>query len=227
MHRILWPCVLLAAACAGAHAQMAVFPSIGGHTVRLPITSMQQARTAGTVLQKYDFSCGSAALATLLTHHYGHAVDEQQVLQAMYHVGDQQKIQQEGFSLLDMKRYLAGLGFEADGFQQSLDKLVEARLPAVVLIDEGNYHHFVVVKGLKDGMVLVGDPARGTRAMPRRDFERLWVGELLFVIHNRTQQARFNLAADWRAAPRAPLASGVPMDGVAGTGLPKLGPGDF
>jgi predicted double-glycine peptidase len=216
---------LLAATCTTAGAQ-AFFPGIGGATVRLPITSMQAMRTAGTVLQKYDFSCGSAAVATLLSHHYGHQVTEQQVLEEMYANGDQQKIQKEGFSLLDMKRYLKGLGYEADGFEQPLEKLAEARLPAIVLLNEGSYHHFVVVKGLRDGMVLVGDPARGTRAMPRQEFDAAWIGRMLFVVHNKPQQARFNLAADWRAAPRAPLASGVPLEGVAGT-LPKLGPGDF
>jgi hypothetical protein len=217
---------LLAAACTAASAQ-AFFPSLGGHSVRLPITSMQETRTAGTVLQRYDFSCGSAALATLLSHHYGHPVTEQQVLEQMYANGDQAKIQKEGFSLLDMKRYLQGLGYEADGFEQPLDKLVEARLPAIVLVNEGSYHHFVVVKGIRNGMVLVGDPARGTRAVPRPEFEAAWVGRMLFVVHNRPQQARFNLASDWRAAPRAPLASGVPLDGVAGAGLQKHGPGDF
>jgi predicted double-glycine peptidase len=227
MFNRMWSGLLLVAACAGAQAQVAVFPGVGGATVRLPITSMQKTRLAGTVLQQYDFSCGSAALATLLTHHYGHPVAETDVLQAMYEVGDQKKIQQEGFSLLDMKRYLAGLGYEADGFEQPLDKLVEAKLPAVALINEGSYHHFVVIKGLNQGLVLVGDPARGTRAMTRKEFEKLWVGGLLFVIHNRTQQARFNLAADWRAAPRAPLTAGVPLEGVAGSGIPKLGPGDF
>jgi predicted double-glycine peptidase len=96
-----------------------------------------------------------------------------------------------------------------------------------VLVDEGSYHHFVVVKGLRDGMVLVGDPARGTRALPRAKFEATWVSRLLFVIHNRTGEARFNLASDWRAAPRAPMASGVARDGLAGTGLLKNSAGDF
>jgi hypothetical protein len=39
------------------------------------------------------------------------------------------------------------------------------------------------------------------------------------------EQARFNLAADWRVAPRAPMGSGLNRDG--GVGLPKLGPGEF
>lgn len=199
----------------------------GGIDVHLPLASMRELQRAGTVLQRYDFSCGSAAIATLLTQHYGQAVDEDEVLRAMYASGDQPRIQKEGFSMLDMKRYLASQGYEADGFRQTLDKLAEARLPAIVLVDEHGYRHFVVIKGLAPGRVVVGDPARGTRAIARDAFEDAWVGGLLFVIHNRTQQARFNRAADWRAAPRAPLASGVNRLGTPGLDLPKRGPGDF
>lgn len=204
----------------------AYFTGIAGG-VHVPVTSLKQRKQAGTVLQQYDFSCGSAALATLLTHHYGHPVSEASVLEAMYAAGDQAKIRREGFSLLDLKRYLQGLGFAADGFQQPLDKLLEARLPAIVLINERGYRHFVVVKGLSRDRVLIGDPAQGTRALSRANFDSIWVGRLLFVIHNRVKQARFNRAEDWRAAPSAPLRTGIGDEMRLDTNLPKLGPGDF
>ncbi|RZL86930.1 MAG: peptidase C39 [Variovorax sp.] len=210
-----------------APAQKAYFPALGTGDVVLPITSMKQARMARTLIQKYDFSCGSAAVATLLTHHYGYPVSEQMVFEEMYAGGDRQKIHREGFSLLDMKRYLAAHGFEADGFEQPLDKLSEARVPAIVLISENGYHHFVVVKGLQDERVLIGDPAQGTRALPRKTFEAAWKNGLLFVIHNRMDAARFNLAADWRVAPRAPLGDGVSRDGMTTISIPKLGSGNF
>ena len=210
-----------------AYAQVAQFPEMGGGGYAVPVISMKQSRLAGTVLQQYDFSCGSAALATLLTHHYAHPVSEQAVLQKMYDQGDKPKIEKEGFSLLDMKRYLASLGFTADGFQQPLDKLLEARVPAVVLINENGYHHFVVIKGLTGDRVLIGDPAKGSRSLLRSEFDSLWVGGLLFVIHNRMAQARFNDPADWRSVPRAPLLAGRAQDSLPGSNLPKLGPGDF
>ena len=210
-----------------ARAQMAYLPSMGSGDVLMPVTSIRQARLAGTLLQQYDFSCGSAAIATLLTHHYGVPVSESTVFEYMYRNGDQQKIKIEGFSLLDMKKFLKSQGFEADGFEQSLDKLLEARVPAIVLINENGYHHFVVVKGLRGDRVLIGDPASGTRAVSRRIFEANWQSRLLFVIHNRMDSARFNLAADWRAAPQAPLTAGVSRDGLAGVTMPALGPGDF
>jgi predicted double-glycine peptidase len=211
----------------GASAQGSFFSDLGGHGVRLPVTSLKQAKSVSTVLQQYDFSCGSAALATLLTHHYGHPVAEQEVLQSMYATGDRDKIHREGFSMLDMKRFLAGIGYAADGFEQPLEKLAEAGLPAIVLVNEQGYRHFVVLKGMDQDRVLLGDPAKGTRAMPMAEFRSAWVGGLLFVIHNRVEKARFNQRADWQVVPRAPLVAGREANAGAMNAMPKLGPGDF
>lgn len=226
MRKLLVPVWFVALASTAA-AQQAYLPSMGGGDVVMPVTSIRQSRLAGTLLQQYDFSCGSAAVATLLTHHYGLAISESTVFESMFRQGDPQKIRREGFSLLDMKRFLKSQGFEADGFEQPLEKLLEARVPAIVLINENGYHHFVVVKGLRGDRVLLGDPANGTRAVLRPDFEASWQSRLLFVIHNRMESAHFNRTADWRAAPQAPLMAGVNRDGLAAITMPALGPGDF
>jgi hypothetical protein len=200
---------------------------VPGGSLSVPVASIAQRRFTSTMRQQYDFSCGSAALATLLTHHYGHPITEQAAFQAMFLHGDQQKIRREGFSLLDMQRFLASIGFKADGFQLPLQKLIDARLPAIVLISEQGYHHFVVIKGAADGRILLGDPSRGTRAIPREQFESIWIGKLLFVIHGTAHAPGFNQPADWRAAPRAPLAEGARRAMDDHLGLPKFGPGDF
>ncbi|WP_454830799.1 C39 family peptidase [Pseudoxanthomonas wuyuanensis] len=198
-----------------------------GGSYRLAVTSLKQARFATTIPQQYDFSCGSAATATLLTYQYGLAVSEADVFVQMYNNGDQSKIRREGFSLLDMRRYLNSKGFEADGFELPLDKLLEEGVPAIVLLNDRGYRHFVVVKGLRNGRVLLGDPARGTRAMPRSRFEALWDNRVLFVVHNRREMARFNQVSDWRTAPPAPLDMGIQRDGLRNIAMPKRGPGDI
>jgi uncharacterized protein len=228
MRRVLWfLAVASALVTSTATAQKAFLPSMGGGDLVMPITSIRQARLAGTLLQQYDFSCGSAAVATLLTHHYGYPMSEATVFDYMFKNGDQKKIRTQGFSLLDMKRFLQAHGFEADGFEQPLDKLTEAKVPAIVLINENGYHHFVVVKGLRGERVLIGDPANGTRAVSRAQFMASWQSALLFVVHNRMESARFNLASDWQAVPQAPLAAGVNRDSLSGATMPKHGPGDF
>lgn len=199
----------------------------GGASFVVPVTSLKEARFRGTVRQQYDFSCGSAALATLLSQHYDFPVTEQEIFRDMFARGDQPRIRREGFSLLDMKRYLATRGFTADGFEQALDKLAQARLPAIVLVAENGYRHFVVIKGLQGQRVLLGDPAGGTRALPRQAFEAIWQNRLLFVIHGRPGTPHFNETADWRVAPQAMLAEGIVRDSLRDVTLPKLGASDF
>jgi len=54
----------------------------------------------------------------------------------MWQYGDQEKIQREGFSLLDIKNYLNSRGYSADGYEAPLSKLSEARIPAIALIKD-------------------------------------------------------------------------------------------
>ena len=233
-----WLAIAGALACATAAG--ADIAALGGVRFDVPVTSIREARFQRTLHQQYDFSCGSAAVATLLTHHYDDRVTERFVFEQMYRQGDQQKIRREGFSLLDIKRFLAARGFLADGFQLPLDKLAEARFPAIVLVADKGYRHFVVVKGLTPSRVLIGDPAGGTRAMPRAGFEAIWQGRLLFVIHGRVARpgqvlaagtalrpARFNDADDWRVAPAAPLEQAINRGGLDLLTMPKHEAGNF
>lgn len=210
-----------------AFAGQAADFSAGGASFVVPVSSLKEARFRSTVRQQYDFSCGSAALATLLSYHYDFPVTEQEIFREMFVRGDQPRIRREGFSLLDMKRYLAARGFVADGFEQPLDTLAQAGLPAIVLVAENGYRHFVVLKGVQAQRVLLGDPAGGTRAMSRQGFEAIWQNRLLFVIHSRPGKPRFNDTADWRVAPQALLADGIMRDGLGALTLPKLGGSDF
>jgi predicted double-glycine peptidase len=200
-------------------------PNSSGYAMR--VTSLKEARFKTTIPQQYDFSCGSAATATLLTFQYGHQVSEADVFKAMFAQGDQKRIRAEGFSLLDMQRYLASQGYRADGFKFPLEKLSEQGLPAIVLLNDSGYRHFVVVKGVKNDRVLLGDPARGTRAMSRKQFERLWDNRVLFVVHNRRDIAQFNHPRDWRTAPLAPVYSGISRQSLQNVVLPRRGPGDI
>jgi len=220
----LFALLLLLVSVAPARAET-ISVETGGQSFFVPVSSFKQLRMRSVVLQRYDFSCGSAALATLLTWHYGKRLREEDVFQAMYQVGDQENIRRYGFSLLDMKSYLESIGLQADGFQVSLDKLEELSLPAIGLIEVKGYKHFVVIKGIRDGRVLFGDPARGLRAVDRRSFEAMWNGVVLLIRSDvATAQASFNPGSDWAAEGKAPLAQARQLQDV-GTLLLNLRPG--
>jgi len=198
-----------------------------GQNYSLHLTTLKEAKFRNTIRQKYDFSCGSAAVATLLTYQYGYPLSEQTAFAQMYAHGNRAKINKEGFSLLDIKQFLQANGFEADGFRVPLEKLAQEHLPAIALIEDKGYHHFVVIKGLLYGRVLIGDPALGTRSIPRDRFDKLWKDKLLFVIHDWRDLARFNTVSDWRAAPFAPMSAGVDRRLMDYLTMPKFGPGQY
>ena len=169
-----------------------------------PVTSLIGRRFETVVRQQFDFSCGSAALATLLRYHYEDPQNEQSVFIGMFRDGDQAQIRRLGFSLLDMKRYLAARGIGADGYRVTLADIIKAKTPGIALIDFNGYKHFVVVKGASEGMLLLGDPSLGLRREDPSTFTKQWNG-VFFVINGRTDVAmrHFNQAADLARAPGA------------------------
>jgi len=200
---------------AGAMAGEVMATAMGG-VFGVPVTSMKELRTSRVVMQQYDFSCGAAAVATLLSFHYDNPTPERAVFKTMFDGGDQAIIRERGFSMLDMKGYFEKLGYHADGFRLTLDRLQAIGVPVITLVDINGYKHFVVVKGMDDGRVLVGDPAFGTSVMERSYFAGIWSGTIL-AIRDKPREARkqFNQQVDWKVRPRAPIGHGVARDGIS------------
>jgi uncharacterized protein len=207
-------------------ATVEVTPGVGSRML-LQIWSMRELKVRSVILQKYDYSCGSAAVATLLTYHYDHPLTEETAFRTMFNHGNQDKIQKEGFSFLDMKRFLDAHGYPADGFQVSLDDLSKAGIPAIVLMVDNGYHHFVVVKGMRGNTVLIGDPAVGLRVVPREQFEASWPSRVVFVIHDFPTRGEFNTARDWSVRPTSPLGRPLSPDTLNNAVLFRPGGRDF
>ncbi|MDP1664641.1 MAG: C39 family peptidase [Methylobacter sp.] len=212
MIRFFVKCVLLILPAFCSNAGSLNFNGIAGAgNYDVPVTTFSERRFKTVYKQQYDFSCGSATLASLLTYHYDDVVDEQSVFVDMYQNGDQQKIQKQGFSLLDIKLYLERRGYRSDGFKIKLDQLITANVPAITIINNNGYLHFVIIKGLNEQEVLVGDPAVGIKAMPRDEFEAMWENRILFLIHDKQDIAakHFQDQQEWVLRVKAPLGSAV------------------
>lgn len=179
----------------------------GGGSFTLSVMSWRDIPFRSTVRQQFDYSCGSAAVATLLVHHYGLQVTEAEVFESMFERGDQERIRRVGFSMLDMRGYLERRGFQADGLRLSLERLAALNTPAIALITHDNYRHFVVIKGISETEVLVGDPTFGLQTYTRAEFEAVWNGVVLAV--RRAPEGvgtpSYNDAEEWRPWAVAPL----------------------
>lgn len=171
-----------------------------------PVRSLLDIRHHHVVIQTWDLSCGAAALATVLQYQFGEPVSEKEIARALMtrteYVKHPELVQvREGFSLLDLKRYVqayrGGSRYTGEGLGQlDLSNLIE-RAPIIVPVDALGYNHFVVFLGVMGNRVLVADPAWGNRTMTIDKFQRMWLdygepmGHIGFVIES----------ADGRALP--------------------------
>jgi uncharacterized protein len=168
-----------------------------------PVQSVLEIRHDRVMIQKWDLSCGAAALGTLLRYQFGEPVSEEEIARTMMsraeYVGHPELVQlHEGFSFLDLKRYVqtyrtAGL-YKGEGLGQlDLNDLIE-RAPLMVAVNALGYNHFVVFRGVMGDRVLVADPAWGDRTMTIDKFQRMWLdygeptGHVGFVVERANGQ---------------------------------------
>jgi len=199
--------------------------AIGGEFL-VPVTSFAERKFSTVYRQQYDFSCGSAALASLLTFHYHDRVNEREVFVDMFDHGDQDKIRQQGFSMLDMKQYLERRGYRSNGFKVGLNRL---NVPAITIINQQGYLHFVIVKGTRPREILLGDPSAGIKVVGRRQFEAMWDNRILFLIEDGSHYASATYHDDraWDQRARPSLEDAVDRGSLADFNLLRRGPFDF
>lgn len=147
-----------------------------GITVSKPVKSAKELQSRDVVYQKLDYSCGAAALATLLKTQVNLQKSETEIIEFVLKTGDPVKIvERQGFSLLDLKRFVDHQGYLADGYRLNLDELAAFEIPVIVPISVHDYRHFVVVRGFHKGHVFLSDPAKGRLSLPVHQFERYWM----------------------------------------------------
>ncbi|MDF0752018.1 C39 family peptidase [Marinobacter sp. 71-i] len=135
------------------------------------------------VRQAYDYSCGSAALTTVLNFYLGRNLGERQVMEGLLHYGESERIvQRRAFSMLDMKRLVTALGYPSGGFRAKIEDLIDLDHPAIVPIQHAGFKHFVVLRTIRDGRVYMADPAVGNISFTLAQFEEKWDDNVLFIV---------------------------------------------
>ncbi|MBU2489071.1 MAG: hypothetical protein KKA60_06745, partial [Proteobacteria bacterium] len=150
---------------------------------RQALPSMAEKKFHNVVRQMYDYSCGSAALTTLLNYYLAEQLTEGNIINGLLKYGDVQRIAEtRAFSLLDMKSLVQALGYEAHGYKTQLEDIRKLKIPYIVSIDLYGYLHFVVVKGIFKDHVMLADPSMGNISFPLSKFERIWYKNVIFVV---------------------------------------------
>lgn len=156
------------------------------------VRSMLEMRQDGVVLQQWDLSCGAAALATLLSLQHNDKVSEREIALSLmrrneYLANPDLVRVREGFSLLDLKRFVQARGYQGLGLGGLSMRDIPARAPLIAPLSINGYNHFVVVIGVRDGRVMIADPAFGRRELSLDAFERAWInsprlGRIAFTV---------------------------------------------
>lgn len=184
-------CAVIAAIlfAAGPPSWAATVDIGSGVRIQVPLRSWKALRDENLVVQRFDYSCGSAALATLMRYGYGHEVGERDILNAVFEAlsGDEAALRKdEGLSLLDLQRVAEARGFRAQGFKLLPENLPKLKGPVIVFISPRGYDHFAVLRGVRGSRVYLADPSRGNLRLPAYRFLDDWLGDdgkgIIFVI---------------------------------------------
>jgi uncharacterized protein len=176
MKRAISACMLASAALFTAHAGPVEIRA-GEARLSSSVASVRDLRDAGVVKQRYDYSCGAAALATLLTYGLADPVDEEALLTDLLQIisgEDQAVMKRQGLSLLDLQHLAEHRGHKAQGFRVATAQLASLRRPVIVFVEARGYRHFTVLKGVRGDRAFLADPSLGNVRMPLYRFIDMW-----------------------------------------------------
>jgi uncharacterized protein len=152
--------------------------------IRQRVKPLSAIRFGNVVKQAFDYSCGSAALATVLDYDLGEDLTEKQVINGLLRFGDSRKIaERRAFSLLDMKKFVHVLGYKGVGYKADIEDLKTLGRPCIIPITIFKYRHFVVFRGIYKGHVFVADPWRGDSSFTLQQFKDMWYQNVIFVVY--------------------------------------------
>lgn len=208
---------VLLPAVATAEAGQTAIVRIPGHGLdfRADVRPAVSADWSRLVRQRYDFSCGSAALTSILRFDLGEDLREEDVMEGMLRHGETERIaERRGFSLLDMKLYVQSLGYRGLGFQAGgIDDLRGLDRPVIVPVHYGGFEHFVVLRAVGDGRAFLGDPEFGNLTLTLARFQEVWQPKVLFMVEapgaERAAQGQRLSEADLRYLDGARIKRGV------------------
>ncbi len=134
------------------------------------LRSWRELRDNDVIKQSKDYSCGSAAVATILSYYYGRPTDEQEVLTAIGR-GDSRA------TFLSMQEGLVKLGFRGIGVAVNFEQLRALQMPVIVHLRYRDNDHFTVVRGVGTDTIALADSSLGDRTFSNAQFRKMWETE--------------------------------------------------
>lgn len=149
-----------------------------------PVSSVREIRGLNVVKQRYDFSCGAASVATLVNGFFGEhrtEVELLRILQARYAPDEWNSRRKAGLSLDDLAYMASKIGYQAEGAEIGLAGLLQINGPVIVHLNKGKFQHFSVLRGTKEGTILLADPITGNTQYSPGQFMAQYTGVALAI----------------------------------------------
>ena len=157
--------------------------SNSGHLVNSAdgwVSSMKALNEKHVVMQKYDYSCGAASLATLMRYYFGDDVTEQFLLdtvKGMFSEQEYEVIADRGLSFLELSKVSESLGYQSASVRLKLSALPKLKGPILVYVETVDYKHFAILRGVQGRYAYLADPSRGNIRLSIDAFSEEWKGE--------------------------------------------------
>jgi len=146
-----------------------------------PIKSWIEFKNENLVRQKFDYSCGSASLATVMHHFYDQNMTESTILNDildMKGIGKEKakELEEEDMALsfLDLAEYIQSKGFKAIGLALDLEALKSLQAPVILFVKIRKNEHFTVFKGIDERYVYLADPSFGNTKVKISKFKEMF-----------------------------------------------------
>lgn len=142
-------------------------------------------KTRNIVMQQRDYSCGAAALATMMRYYWRQDVEEIDVLKVIEAMLTKEELKdrvENGLSIADLRRAAVKLGYQSAIGKMTIEKLTESKIPVIVALKQKDFNHFVVVRAFQGSYVYLADPIRGNVRMLVADFSDQWIENTLLVV---------------------------------------------
>ena len=149
------------------------------------VRNYRELKRQNIVMQKRDYSCGAAALATVARYYWGDNVDEDFFLTIVDLLLTEEEAKdrvENGLAMTDLRRAAVKAGYKAVVGKVSFEKLTESKVPLVVGITVDGHDHFVVYCGTDGIYVYLADPLRGNMRVRSHKFIKQWQKNAILAI---------------------------------------------
>ncbi len=144
------------------------------------VTSLHELKSANTVRQSFEESCGAAALATIMGL-FGTKKSEAEIMDKFATTNM--------VSFTQLADTAKEFGYEVEGYKVSRENFEKLTIPVIAKVErERSFPHFVVVLNHSGDFTTVLDPNYGRYIITKDEFCNIWADEgqgyILIVVPN-------------------------------------------